>query len=262
MDRNRPQHWNPEIYQRDAGFVAALGAPLIELLAPQPGERVLDLGCGDGTLTLRLQEAGCEVLGVDSSPEQVAAARARGLQAEVVDGQSLPFSERFDAVFSNAALHWMLKPEAVLAGVARALKPGGRFVAEMGGAGNVESVVRAYAAEYAPLGIPLDAHNPWFFPDEARYAALLRDAGLEPAALQRFTRPTRLPGDVSDWLNLMTQSFIAAVAPEDRPSLTARVRERLKPSACDREGQWTLDYVRLRIVARKPAGIPRDASAR
>ena len=141
MDSARPQHWNPEIYQRDAGFVATLGAPLLELLAPQSGEQVLDLGCGDGTLTLRLQEAGCEVLGVDSSPDQVAAARARGLRAEVVDGHALPFVDRFDAVFSNAALHWMLNPAAVLAGVARALKPGGRFVAEMGGAGNVDSVM-------------------------------------------------------------------------------------------------------------------------
>lgn len=258
MAPNRPQHWNPEIYQRDAGFVATLGAPLLDLLAPKPGERVLDLGCGDGTLTLRLQEAGCDVLGVDSSPDQVAAARARGLRAEVADGHALPFQAQFDAVFSNAALHWMLDPAAVLAGVARALTPGGRFVAEMGGAGNVESVIRAYAAEYAPLGIALDAHNPWFFPDEARYADLLRDAGLEPVALQRFARPTRLPGDVSDWLNLMTQSFTAAVAPQERPALVARVRERLQPSACDAEGQWTLDYVRLRIVARKPAAVPTD----
>jgi SAM-dependent methyltransferase len=262
MDSNRPQLWNPEIYQRDAGFVATLGAPLLELLAPQSGEQVLDLGCGDGTLTLRLQEAGCEVLGVDSSPDQVAAARARGLRAEVVDGHALPFVDRFDAVFSNAALHWMLNPAAVLAGVARALKPGGRFVAEMGGAGNVDSVIRAYGAEYAPLGIALDAHNPWFFPDETRYAELLRAAGLEPVALHRFARPTRLPGDVSDWLNLMTQSFTAAVAPDERPPLVARVRERLKPSACNAEGQWTLDYVRLRIVARKPESPPPNIAAR
>jgi len=262
MDSARPPHWNPEIYQRDAGFVATLGAPLIELLAPQPGERILDLGCGDGTLTLRLQEAGCEVLGVDSSAEQVAAARARGLAAEVIDGHALSFMERFDAVFSNAALHWMLEPAAVLAGVARALKPGGRFVAEMGGAGNVDSVVQAYAREYAPLGIALEAHNPWFFPDESGYAALLQKAGLEPVALHRFARPTRLPGDVSDWLNLMTQSFTAAVAPDERPPLVARVRERLKPSACNAEGQWTLDYVRLRIVARKPESSPADIAAR
>lgn len=252
MASHQTQHWDPEIYQRDAGFVATLGAPLLELLAPVAGEAVLDLGCGDGTLTLRLQEAGCTVLGVDSSPEQVAAARARGLQAEVVDGHALSFHERFDAVFSNAALHWMLNPAAVLAGVARALKPGGRFIAEMGGAGNVESVVQAYAAEYAPLGVALETHNPWFFPDEARYAELLKAAGLEPVALQRFPRPTPLPGDVSDWLNLMTQSFTSAVAPEARPALVARVRERLRASACDAEGRWTLDYVRLRIVARKP----------
>ena len=252
MTTERPQHWDPTIYQRDAGFVAALGTPLIELLAPQAGESVLDLGCGDGTLTLRLHEAGCSVLGVDSSAEQIAAARARGLDAEVMDGHALTFDARFDAVFSNAALHWMRDPAAVLAGVARALRPGGRFIAEMGGAGNVQSVLDAYAAAYAARGIALEAHNPWFFPDEDTYRALLLAAGLEPVLLHRFARPTPLPGDVSDWLALMTQSFTAAVAPAARPALLTEVREHLLPTACSPAGQWTLDYVRLRIAARKP----------
>ena len=123
------QTWNPEHYARNAGFVAELGLPVVELLNPQPGERILDLGCGDGVLTEKLAALGCQVVGVDSSPAQIAAAQARGLDAHVVDAQRLTFDAEFDAVFSNAALHWMRKPDEVIAGVWRALEPGGRFVA-------------------------------------------------------------------------------------------------------------------------------------
>ena len=136
-----PQTWNPDQYARNAGFVPALGLPVVELLDPQPGERILDLGCGDGVLTEKLASLGCQVVGVDSSAAQVAAAQARGLDARVVDAHELPFEAEFDAVFSNAALHWMRQPEAVIAGVWRALEPGGRFVGELGGAGNIAPVL-------------------------------------------------------------------------------------------------------------------------
>ena len=135
------QHWDPERYSRVAGFVPALGQPVVDLLAPKPGERILDLGCGDGPLTLKLQELGAHVVGVDASPDQIAAAQRLGLDARVVDAHDLRLPPAFDAVFSNAALHWMKKPDAVIAGVWRALKPGGRFVGEMGAAGNVGTVV-------------------------------------------------------------------------------------------------------------------------
>src|SRR4051812_24270218 len=125
--------WAPDAYLQHAGFVPALGAGVLELLDPQPGERILDLGCGEGSLTQELVARGAVVLGVDSSDAQVAAARARGLDARVMDGEALAFEHEFDAVFSNAALHWMRRPDAVVAGVARALRPGGRFVAELGG---------------------------------------------------------------------------------------------------------------------------------
>ena len=127
------QHWSAERYAATAHFVPAFGAPVVELLAPQPGERILDLGCGDGVLTAKIAAAGAQVVAVDAAPDMVAAAKAKGLDAHVVPGQRLAFEREFDAVFSNAALHWMHPTEAVLAGVARALKPGGRFVAEMGG---------------------------------------------------------------------------------------------------------------------------------
>ena len=129
-DKDSPQHWDPQRYRRNAGFVAELGLPVLELLAPQAGESILDLGCGEGALTQKLVAAGCRVVAVDASAEQIAQARAEGLDAHVADGQALDYENCFDAVFSNAALHWMTRAEAVIDGVWRALKPGGRFVGE------------------------------------------------------------------------------------------------------------------------------------
>src|SRR5512138_2182814 len=140
------QTWDPERYARNARFVSDLGAPVVELLAPRPGERILDLGCGDGALTEKLVALGCEVIGVDGSAEQVAGARRRGIDARVADGQALDFDGEFDAVFSNAALHWMKRADAVVDGVWRALRPGGRFVAECGGHGCVDEIATALLA--------------------------------------------------------------------------------------------------------------------
>src|SRR2546425_9581809 len=147
------QRWDPEGYARHARFVADLGMPVVELLAPRAGERILDLGCGDGALTERLVAMGCRVVGVDGSAEQVAAAQARGLDAQVMDGEHLAFAAEFDAVFSNAAMHWMKRADDVIVGVWRALVPGGRFVAELGGHGCVATVEAAPVVALAPRGL-------------------------------------------------------------------------------------------------------------
>ncbi|SNR24055.1 Transposase domain, partial [Tistlia consotensis] len=170
------QSWDPERYQRNAGFVAELGLPVVEWLAPKPGERILDLGCGDGALTLKLAALGCDVVGVDASAEQIEAARARGLDARIVDGAGLAFEAEFDAVFSNAALHWMLDPAAVIAGVRRSLKPGGRFVGEFGGGANVRRLHEALIAALDRRGLDGRAASPWFFPSVGQYRALLLQA--------------------------------------------------------------------------------------
>ena len=245
------QRWDPARYRRNAGFVAELGRPLLDLLAPKPGEHILDLGCGDGALTAEIA-AISRVTALDASPEQVAAARARGLDAIVADGTRLSFDAEFDAVFSNAALHWMRDPDAVIAGVWRALKPGGRFVAECGGAGNVESVRRALAAALARRGIDAEATGPWYFPEPEEYRARLERAGFRVRSLTLLPRPTRLPGALADWLDTFAESFLATVPPQTRPRVKAEVEDMLRDGFSDAAGVWTLDYVRLRFAAVKP----------
>ena len=172
MSSSHAQHWNPAQYAEQARFVSDLGLPAVELLSPQPGERILDLGCGDGALTVTLLERGCDVVGVDSSPDMIAAAKARGVNAHVMDGHTLPFNHKFDAVFSNAALHWMTRPEAVIAGVWHALKPRGRFVEEFGGYGNVAAIVTAIESALSSRNIVVA--RPWFSPIPMTTVAFLR----------------------------------------------------------------------------------------
>lgn len=242
--------WDPQGYAQHAGFVPELGRPVVEWLAPQPGERILDLGCGDGTLTLELQRIGCRVLGVDASPEMIAAAQARGLDAKVVDGEALAFDERFDAVFSNAALHWMTRPEPVIAGVHRALVPGGRFIGEMGGAGNVARIIAALDAALSKRERAIAC--PWFFPDVATYRRLLEAGGFAVERIALIPRPTPLPGDVGGWLTTFAGRYLDAVARDQREPLIAEVIAALRPQLCDGHGRWTADYVRLRFAARRP----------
>jgi len=244
------QRWDPERYARTARFVAAYGAPVLERLAPQPGERVLDLGCGDGALTVEIARAGAAVVGVDASAEQIAAAKALGLDARVMSGDALTFEAEFDAVFTNAALHWIKDAPAVIAGVARALKPGGRFVGEMGGAGNVASVRGGLHEALAARGVDAAPLDPWFFPDEAQYGRLLEAGGFEVLAIERFGRPTPIPGPLEDWLDTFGESFLKALAEAERGPAKAEIAGKLRSQLCDEAGKWTVDYVRLRFEAR------------
>jgi SAM-dependent methyltransferase len=222
------------------------------LLAARAGERILDLGCGDGVLTAKLASLGCDMVGVDASAAQIAAARALGLDARVMDGEALQFEAEFDAVLSNAALHWMRRPDAVIAGVWRALKPGGRFVAEMGGEGCVARIKATLIGALAVRGIDGESLNPWYFPAVDDYCARLRAGGFAVRCALLVPRPTALPGDVSGWLTTFAQSFTSALAPEQRAAFMAEVKTALAPALCDAEGRWWADYVRLRFSADKP----------
>jgi trans-aconitate methyltransferase len=245
------QHWDPERYARNARFVADLGLPLVELLAPRPGERILDLGCGDGALTEAIATLGAVVTGVDDSAEQVAAARARGIDARAADGQALDFAEAFDAVFSNAALHWMRDADAVIDGVWRALTSSGRFVGEMGGTGNVEGVRAALHGALARRGLDGRAVDPWFFPTVEDYRGRLEARGFTLRSIALIPRPTPLPGALSDWLDTFAGCFLALLPEAAHGAFKDEVCEALRPTHCDGEGRWSVDYVRLRFAADK-----------
>ena len=247
----RRQQWSAGSYDTHARFVSDLAAGVVEWLAPRAGERILDLGCGDGVLTAELRQLGAEVIGVDSSDEFVDAARARGLDARLMDGEALTFGPEFDAVFSNAALHWMPKADAVAAGVMRALKPGGRFVAEFGGHGNVAAIVTAMRAIGERRGGDLSLANPWYFPAPQVYQALLERHGFGVRRIALIPRPVVLKTGIEGWLMLFRKPFFAQFGAQAQQALEETI-ELLRPALCDADGNWTADYVRLRVEAVKP----------
>ncbi|MGH7231641.1 MAG: class I SAM-dependent methyltransferase [Nitrospiraceae bacterium] len=240
--------WDAERYAANARFVADLAADLIDQMAVKPGERILDLGCGDGVLTEKLAAAGATVIGVDTAPGLLAAAKARGLDVRFVDGETLPFQNEFDVVFSNAALHWMKHADGVITGVRRALKPGGRFIGEFGGHGNVAAIRVALMAVLARRGAP--AIDPWYFPTADEYREKLEAGGFEVLSTRLIPRPTALPSDMAGWLDLFTDVFFTPLPPEDREAARDEVISLLKPVLRDKHGRWTADYVRLRFMAR------------
>jgi trans-aconitate methyltransferase len=246
------QTWDASLYAGNGRFVALLAGSLVEALEPKAGERILDLGCGDGFLTQRLAESGATMVGVDSSPQMIAAAQERGVDARYASGEALPFDREFDAVFSNAALHWMNDHDAVLRGVYRALKPGGRFVAECGGQGNIAAIRVALLAVLTRLGLPAErVENNHFF-SSAEYRARLESHGFLVEEITLTPRLTPLPSGMADWLQTFRSSVLEQLPATERPGAVEQVVGLLKPVLCDRDGNWTADYVRLRFVARRP----------
>lgn len=245
------QTWQAERYATNARFVADLGAPVLALLAPRAGQRILDLGCGDGALTEKIAATGADVLGVDMADELLVAARARGLTVAAMDGHALTFDGEFDAVFSNAALHWMLDPDAVVAGVHRALKPGGRFVAEFGGHGNCAACTVALMAVLQARGHDGAARRPWYFPTPTEYAARLERHGFTVENIELVPRPTPLPTDMRGWLDTFAENFFKVLPESERPAAVDDVLALLAPVLQDEAGNWTADYIRLRVAARR-----------
>ncbi|MGA2274496.1 MAG: methyltransferase domain-containing protein [Bryobacteraceae bacterium] len=247
------QTWNAAVYAANAHFVPTLGQPVVDLLQPQPGERILDLGCGDGALTERLVALGAQVVGIDSSPDMIAAARQRGLDARMMDARSLTFENEFDAVFSNAALHWVKDdPDAPVSGAFRALKAGGRFVGEMGGHACVGAITVALLATLERRGVRDAARwMPCYFPTADEYEIRLRRAGFVPQSVQLVPRPTPLETGMRGWLETFANPYCAALPRDERDAFLDEVTDLLKPVLCDGQGRWTADYIRLRFAAVK-----------
>jgi trans-aconitate methyltransferase len=246
------QTWDASCYAEHAHFVPTLGQPVLDLLDPKPGERVLDLGCGDGVLSEKIAGRGASVVGVDASLQMVAAAKRRGINAHLMDGYELTFDGEFDGVFSNAALHWMSKvPDAVIAGVRRALKPGGRFAGEMGGHGNVAAITVALIAVLQLRGVAnARSASPWYFPTVEDYRLRLERQGFEVEHIELIPRPTLLPTDMTGWLKTFGVPFIRHLPPAEHSPALEEAVGLLRPALCDDQGRWTADYVRLRFLAR------------
>lgn len=255
MTTGTATRWDPALYAANAAFVPALGAPVLDLLAPRPGEHVLDLGCGDGVLTAKLVAAGCNVVGVDADPAMVAAAKGRGIDARLGDARALDFDGQFDAVFTNAALHWVGQPEVVTAGVKRALKPSGRYVGEFGGHANIAAIRTALIAVLARHGFPAAGAETSYYPTADAFRAVLEGAGFVVDSCAIIPRPTPLPDTgMAGWLQTFRGGFIdaAGVPADQQAQIIAETVRLLAPSLQGADGRWTADYVRIRFSAHLP----------
>ncbi len=248
--------WNPALYQASHSFVWEYGRELVELLVPQAGERILDVGCGTGQLTAEMANSGAQMVGIDNSPTMIAEARRNfpGLRFELLDVLSMPYADEFDAVFSNATLHWVREAGTAVAGIVRALKPGGRFVAELGGRGNVQSLLDAAFRALESLGVlEPEILNPWYFPSVGEYTALLESHSLEVTYAVLFDRLTPLEGGargLSDWVAMFGSCLSGTLDERQREEFLPLV-ERYAAPALLRDGTWHADYRRLRVVGRK-----------
>lgn len=246
------QTWDPQAYERNGAFVHGLAGGVLEWLNAQMGEFILDLGCGDGQLTQRVAATGAHVLGVDASADMVAAARERGVEAEQANAESLPFHDAtFDAVFSNAVLHWVRNQDAMLAQVHRVLKPGGRFVAEMGGHGNIASIRVALMAvlERHGFGDREDGIN--YYPTAESYTERQKRHGFKVEQMAMIPRPTKLAqSGMEGWLRTFRRGVLDGLPEDVGEAVVRETAELLAPALRDEAGNWVADYVRLRFVSR------------
>jgi len=257
---NVTSRWSPADYARNAAFVPALGQAALHLLDPQPGELILDIGCGDGALTEKIGEAGARVIGLDCSEEMVEAARARGVDAFVADAEALDLAKqverfgRFDAIFSNAALHWMVDADAVASGVFAMLKDGGRFVGEMGGAGNLAILRAGIREEMGERGYQLPSEDAAWYPAVEEFTRLYRIAGFVDVRAERIERPTELPAGIAGWVKTFRSGLLdlAMVPGWARDDIAEAIERRLAPELRKPDGSFFADYVRLRFSMRKP----------
>ncbi len=246
------QIWNAEAYAKNGAFVPGLAGGVVEWLAARAGERILDLGCGDGKLTAALAEAGAQMTGVDASAQMAAAARGRGIPVMEASAEALPFeTASFDAVFSNAALHWVRDQDAMLGEVRRVVRPGGRFVAEMGGHGNIAAIRVALIATLAKYELAHLEDDVNYYPTPEGYTRRLERHGFGVERMELIPRPTPLgEGGLEAWLGTFRSGVLAGVPEELRATVVRETAELAARALRDEDGNWVADYVRLRFVAR------------
>ncbi|HJP82972.1 MAG TPA: methyltransferase domain-containing protein [Fimbriimonadaceae bacterium] len=249
----RTSDWDPKLYDTAASFVTNYGGALVDILDPKPGERILDIGCGTGHLTHEIRQRGAKVVGLDSSPNMIQEARANYPDLEFVQASasSFTFKEPFDAVFSNAALHWVQDAESAVSCMSHALRPGGRFVVETGGKGNIDQLITALFKALEKFDCYDATHN-WFFPSIGEYTSMLERHRLEPTAVWLFDRPTKLEGDnaIVDWFKIFGDAIQAKVDDDCFQEAVEMTQKSLEPKL-RRDGVWYADYRRLRVVARR-----------
>lgn len=249
-----PNDWNSVLYQDKHAFVWQYGEDLLQLLNPQAGESILDIGCGTGQLTEKIAQAGSQVRGIDHAASMIEKARQNypHLRFDVADVRNFQVEEPLDAVFSNAVLHWVKEAEQAIASIYQALKVGGRFVAEFGGKGNVQAIVTALETTLQ-AGISTQSLNPWYYPSIAEYASLLEKQGFDVIYAVLFERPTLLAdgeAGLANWIEMFADTFLAGLSTEQQTQVIRTVEENLKPKLF-KDGNWIADYRRLRIIAIK-----------
>lgn len=250
INNKESNSWDPEAYNKYAGFVSELALPMVDLLDPQVGERILDVGCGEGVLAVEIARLGADVVGVDMSKEMVEFSISRGVDARVCSVTDLDYEDEFDALFSNAVLHWVKEPKEAVDRIYKALKMGGRFVCEFGGEGNVYNLVKAMESvfkEHPEFG---QFNNPWYFPSVKEYRDILEANGFEVEYIELITRPTAVE-DISNWIDVFTKGVTANLTQSQFTIFKSESKEILKKSNYTKEQGWVVDYVRLRLKAVK-----------
>ncbi|MEH2238751.1 class I SAM-dependent methyltransferase [Nostoc sp.] len=250
-------NWDSSLYEDKHAFVWQYGEDLLKFLNPRPGESILDLGCGTGQLTEKIAQAGAEVMGVDHAFAMIEKARENypHIRFDVADARNFQVDKPLDAVFSNAVLHWVKEADSAIASIHQALKPGGRFVAEFGGKGNIQAIVKALYRALESIGIPQpQIENPWYYPSIGEYTSLLEQQGFDVIHAILFPRPTPLAegeAGMANWIQMFASSFLTGLSGEQQIQIIRVVEEYLKPTLYQ-QGTWTADYRRIRVVAIKP----------
>ncbi|NVJ53806.1 MAG: methyltransferase domain-containing protein [Campylobacteraceae bacterium] len=242
--------WNADNYNKHADFVSNLAFPVVDLLNPKENEKILDLGCGDGTLALEIKKFNTKVIAVDLSENMVEKTKKKGIEAYVMSATELSYKNEFDAVFSNAVLHWVKEPETAITKIFNALKANGRFIAEFGGYGNIKYLTDAMQEVFDKSKEYGEFNNPWYFPKDTDYKEMLEANGFKVEYIELIPRPTKID-DISNWLDIFANGIVSHLTKEQQSSFKQEVRAILNPKIYSEENGWVADYVRLRLKAVK-----------